>query len=71
MELRYRALLVDLGDTTAERPVQIFGNDRAEIDRWAEQVLSKAVADNAAVMVYQTIETQVGLIPKPKKEAKP
>lgn len=68
---RFRALLIDSGNTTQERPVQIFGNDRAEIDRWAAAVLQAAISPEAVVCVYQTIETQVALIVKPKKDAPP
>lgn len=67
---RFRAILIDAGNTTQERPVQIFGNDRAEIDRWAAAVLQSAVSPEAVVWVYQTIETQIALITKPKPEGK-
>ena len=66
---RFRAILIDAGNTTQERPLQIFGNDRAEIDRWADTVLRQAVSPDAVVWVYQTVEMQVGLINKPKPEA--
>ena len=69
--LNFRALLVDSGNKTQERPVQVFASCREEIDRWAKEVLKQAVADNAAVLVYQTVESQVGLIVKPKKEEGP
>lgn len=67
---RYRAILIDSGNTTQERPLQIFGNDRAEIDRWAETVLKKAISPDALVEVYRTIETKDAMIFKPKPEAK-
>jgi hypothetical protein len=66
---RYRAILIDSGNTTQERPVQIFGNDRSIIDDWAKAVLATAVSPEAVVWVYQTVEQQVALIVKPKTEA--
>ena len=69
--LNFRALLVESGNKTQERPVQVFASCREEIDRWAKEVLKQAVADNAAVLVYQTVESQVGLIVKPTKEEGP
>ena len=66
--LQFRALLVDPGNTTQERPVQIFATNRAEIDSWAALVLDKAVSKTAAVLVYQTVEQQCGMIIKPKEE---
>jgi hypothetical protein len=66
---RYRAILIDSGNTTQERPVQIFGNDRAKIDEWAQAVLNAAVSPDAVVWVYQTIEQQIALIPKRKPDA--
>jgi hypothetical protein len=65
---RYRALLIDPGNTTQERPVQIFGNDRTEIDRWAANVLRQAVSLDAVVNVYQTVEQHIAIIRKPKEE---
>lgn len=62
--LQFRALLVDPGATTQERPLQVYGTSRQEIDEWARRVLAKAVSEDAAVMVYQMVETQVALIPK-------
>jgi hypothetical protein len=66
---RYRAILIDPGNTAQERPIQVFANDRKNIDEWAAKVLQSAISPGAVVWVYQTIETQVGLIPKPKPEA--
>jgi len=66
--LQFRARLIDPGNANAERPLEIFGSDRKEIDDWAGKVLANAVSENAAVMIYQTVETQVALIPKPRKE---
>ena len=61
---RYRAILIDTGNTAQERPVQIFGNDRAKINEWATAVLATAISPDAVVWVYQTIEQQIALIPK-------
>ena len=65
---RFRAILIDPGNINQERPVQIFGNDRTEIDRWAAKVLSQAVSPDATVIIYQTVEQQVAMIRKPKEE---
>ena len=67
--LNYRALLVDPGNASQERPLQIFGTSRQEIDDWARKVLDKAVSDNAMVLIYQTSERQIGMTAKPKKES--
>lgn len=69
--LKFRAVLCDPGAISQERPIQIYGNSRADIDSWAEKVLGTSVSKNAAVLVYQTVETQVGIInrPKPATEA--
>jgi hypothetical protein len=68
--LKYRATLCD-GDTTRERPLTIYGNSLEEIERWAEQVIPKAL-DGGAVNVYQNIEQHVKLIPKKRvEEVKP
>jgi len=66
---RFRAILIDKGNTVQERPLQVFGNDRAEIDKWADTVLRAAISPDAVVWVYQTVETQVALIVKPKDAA--
>jgi hypothetical protein len=66
---RFRAILIDKGNTVQERPLQIFGNDRAEIDKWADTVLRAAISPDAVVWVYQTLETKVALITKPKDAA--
>jgi len=62
MTLQFRALLIDPGDTTQERPVQIFGSSRGEIDRWAEQVLAKAKSPTANVTIYQTSEVKIATV---------
>jgi hypothetical protein len=65
--LRYRAVLED-GDATRERPLVIFGNDIAQLRRWAALVLPKAI-DGAVVNIYQSVEQHVEMIPKAKAEA--
>lgn len=62
---RYRAILVDPEDTTAERPLQIFGNDFEEVKSWAEKVIMKAVGKHAHVDIYETKESSVYRVSKP------
>jgi hypothetical protein len=66
MSPKYRAILDD-GDTTRERPLEIFGNDLSEIRRWAGVVLLKAL-DGGSVNIYQTIEQHVEIILKKRLE---
>ena len=68
--LQYRARLIDPGNTTAERPVEIFGSNRRDMDEWSAKVLASAVADNAVVNLYQMVEQHIAIIHKPKPEAK-
>ena len=63
---RYRATLDD-GDATRERPLTIYGESLEEIERWAGEVLKKAL-DGGVVNVYMTVEQHVKMIPKPKKQ---
>jgi hypothetical protein len=63
---RFRALLSDPGNTHQERPVQILGNDRQEIDRWAEVVLKAATSPDAKVVIFETVEREIASIQKPK-----
>lgn len=67
--MRYRALLVDPGNTSQERPVEVLGNHRGELERWARAVLSIAVSPDAVVKLYEYVEQQIALIPKAKVEA--
>lgn len=62
-----RAILSD-PDMTADCPVQILGNSRAEIDRWATEVL-KAAGPNAVIRVYMTVEVIIDLLTKRGKPA--
>jgi len=61
---RYRALLIDSGNTVQERPVHIFGNHRVVIDDWAKTVLERAVSPDAVVKVFESVETEIARIPK-------
>lgn len=54
--LRFRAVLHDPGDATAERPVQMFCNDWAEVTRWTAIVLKRAKSPDAIVRTYEAIE---------------
>ena len=63
----YRAVLVDPG-LDSGRPVQVISSSRTDIDNWTNLVLASARAENACVLVYQSVETQVGLVMKPKRE---
>lgn len=65
---KYRAILIDPGALNQERPVQVFGNDRTEIDRWAATVLRQAVSPDAVVLIYQQTEIQIGMILKAKEQ---
>lgn len=62
---RYRAILIDPADALRDRPLVIFGNDRAEIDRWADTVIRGAISPNAVVNVFESREVLVGRITKP------
>jgi hypothetical protein len=64
---RYRALLIDSGQLNQERPVQIFAQDRSLIDEWTAIVLARAVSPDAVVLVYETAETRIAIVPKPRK----
>jgi len=64
---RYRAILIDPGNTTQERPLQVFGNDRQVIDDWTQNVLKSAIASDARVDVFQTIESKIAMVFKPQE----
>jgi hypothetical protein len=68
--MKFRAVLVD-PDANHERTQQIFGNDIAQLREWATLRLATAVTPGAAVRIYQTAESVVELILKPKPEEKP
>jgi hypothetical protein len=64
MNLKYRAILKDPGNTTLERPVQIFSATRPPIDEWAEKVLNIAIFAAAYVEVFEVVETKIDIIRK-------
>jgi hypothetical protein len=66
---KYRAILIDPGNTAQERPLQIFGNDLPELKNWAAKVLRTAVSPLAVVNIYQTLEQHIAMICKPKEGA--
>ena len=66
--MKYRAVLIDPGDKQQERPVEVLGNHRPELERWAHAVLARAVSDSAVVNIYMMVEQHVAIIPKTKAE---
>jgi hypothetical protein len=64
LDMKYRATLIDPGNTISERPVQTFSNSRTTLDEWAKEVLKKAVSPDAAVNLYMMREEQIALITK-------
>ena len=60
--MKYRAILIDPGNSNQERPVQILTNSRPDVDHWAAGVLSRAVSEEAAVNVYQIEERQIDIL---------
>lgn len=70
--MKYRAILSDPGNLTAERPVQILSNSLQDVQEWAGMQLAKAVSESAFVTVFQYVETQIAVIRRPKPaETKP
>ena len=67
--MKYRAILIDPGNSNQERPVQILTNSRRDVDHWAAGVLSRAVSEEAAVNVYQIEERQIDILTKKGKPA--
>jgi len=65
--MKYRAILIDPGNSSQERPVQILTNSRPDVDHWAAEVLSRAVSEKAAVNVYQIEERQIDILTKKGK----
>lgn len=65
--MRYRAILNDPGNASAERPSQILSNNREDVDSWAQKVLQSAVSENAWVDVYQNVEQRIAVVRKPAK----
>jgi hypothetical protein len=66
--MKYRAKLLE-PNTEREKPLQVFGDGYQEISRWAELVLETAPPDSV-VCIYETVEQQIALIPKPRVKAK-
>jgi len=64
--VRYRAILNDPADKSQDRPKQILGNSRKEIDRWTAAVLEAATATDASVSIYEWREQQIAIVLKPK-----
>jgi hypothetical protein len=62
---RYRARFIDPGDTTSERPVQVYGNDWQQIEQWATNILMTAKSPDAIVNVFETSEHHIKLFTKP------
>jgi hypothetical protein len=58
---KYRAILIDAGNTAQDRLLQIFGNDLPEMKNWAAKVLRTAVSPLAVVYIYQTLEQHIAI----------
>jgi len=76
--VKYRAILIDPGNTSQERPVTIQSNSMKDIEEWVygseeggmerpRGVLPSAVAENAAVNVYALEERLVKILTKKGK----
>lgn len=66
-EMKYRAILIDPGNSAQDRPLQTFSNDRNVINEWAEKVLRNAVSEQAYVDIFQNLEQRIESKFKPKK----
>lgn len=66
--MKYRAQLIDSGNKAQERPVEVLGNHRAELERWAGAVLAKAISPDAVVNVYAMEERHIAIITKKTAE---
>jgi hypothetical protein len=80
--MKYRAILIDPGNSNQERPVQTFSNSLNVIHEWAyggtvggmerpRGVLPSAVSDDAKVEVFAIEERLVNTFPKTRKCALP
>lgn len=67
--MRYRAVLYDPGDKSADRQKQEMANSRKQIDEWTSGVLAAAVSPDASVSIYETSERLIDLKLKPKSES--
>lgn len=65
MSLPFRALLID-PDSAGDRPKQIFGSSRDEINRWASLILTKTASPRATVEIYQTTESRIATVAQPR-----
>jgi hypothetical protein len=65
--IRYRAILLDPANTTAERANQIFGNDLPTVEAWARAVVAKAVGKDSHVIIYENQEHFVRRIDRQEK----
>ena len=64
--MRFRAVLHDPGDKCADRPKQWMSNNRAEIDTAVSKWLEAAISSEASVSIYETAETRIASVMKPK-----
>lgn len=80
--MKYRAILVDPGNSNQERPIQTLANSLNVIHEWAyggtvggmerpRGVLPSAVSDDARVDVFAIEERLVSVFPKRKACALP
>jgi len=76
--VKYRAILIDPGNTKQERPVQVLSNSLDDVRRWAfgdeskdpegaRGVLSSAKSPDAAINVYALEERQIDIWTKKGK----
>jgi hypothetical protein len=65
--LKFRAVLIDPANTTAERPTATNGNSRPVIEQWAKDVLEKAVSLGARVEIFEIFERHVLTVRKEEK----
>ncbi len=66
--MRYRAILIDDGNTAQERATEIYSQSIEDVREWAAKILKNAASENAVVMVYQTLEQQIESIRRQKAE---
>ena len=73
--MKYRAILIDPGNSNQERPVQIHTNSLEDVRLWAygseeggmerpRGVLPVAISDTAIVQVFAVVEKQVATLTK-------
>jgi hypothetical protein len=49
--MRYRAILIDDGNTAQERATEIYSQSIEDVREWAAKILKNAASENAVVMV--------------------